>query len=43
MARIEDQDRQILDGLIENLHRRFPVRAPGEAPQGPRRARLAVR
>jgi trans-aconitate methyltransferase len=42
MARIEEQDRQTLDGLIENLHRRFPVRAPGGVPRGPRRARTAV-
>jgi hypothetical protein len=42
MARIEEQDRQTLDGLIENLHRRFPVRAPGGVPRGPRRVRTAV-
>ena len=42
MARIEEQDRQTLDGLIENLKRRFPVREPNGAPQGPRRARTAV-
>ena len=42
MARIQEQDRQTLDGLIENLHRRFALRAPGEVPQVPRRARLAV-
>ena len=43
MARIEEQDRRTLDGLIENLHRRFALRAPGEAPPVPRRARLVVR
>jgi hypothetical protein len=42
MARIEEQDRHILDGLIENLHRRFPGQKPGGVPQGPRRARPAV-
>ena len=39
----EEQDRQTLDGLIENLRRRFPVRAPGEVPQAPDGARLAAR
>jgi trans-aconitate methyltransferase len=43
MAHGEEQDRQTLDGLIQNLRRRFPVRAPGEVPQVPRGARLAVR
>jgi hypothetical protein len=42
MARLEEQDRQTLDGLIENLRRRFPVRAPGGAGHLPRRARPAV-
>jgi hypothetical protein len=42
LAYIEDQDRQTLDGLIENLHRRFPRRAPGKVPPIPRRARLVV-
>ncbi len=39
----EELDRQTLDGLIQNLRRRFPVGAPGEVPQVPRGARLAVR
>jgi hypothetical protein len=43
MARIDEQDRQTLDGLIENLHRRFLLRAPGQVPPIPRRARTAVR
>ena len=30
MACAEEQDRQTLDRLIENLRMRFPVRAPGE-------------
>ena len=43
MACAEEQDRQTLDRLIENLRRRFPVRAPGEVPQAPRGARLVAR
>jgi hypothetical protein len=43
MARIEELDRQTLDGLIENLHRRFALRAPAEVPAIPRRARLVAR
>ncbi len=43
VMRAEDQNRQAVEGLIENLHRRFPVRSPGEAPQIPRRARPVVR
>jgi hypothetical protein len=43
MARIEEQDRNTLDGLIENLHRRFPARAAGEVSSIPPKARLAVR
>jgi hypothetical protein len=42
-ARIEEQDRHTIDGLIENLHRRFPIRVPGGVSQVPRKARLAVR
>ena len=30
MAGIEEQDRQTVRDLIENLRRRFPARAPGE-------------
>jgi hypothetical protein len=43
MARIEEQDRTTLDGLIENLHRRFPPRAAGEVASTPRKARLVAR
>jgi hypothetical protein len=43
IARIEEQDRQTLDGLIENLRRRFPLGAPSEVPPIPRRARVVVR
>jgi hypothetical protein len=43
MARVEEQDRETVGGLIESLQRRFPVRAPGEVPQIPRRARPVVR
>ncbi|OIN77943.1 hypothetical protein BST29_13610 [Mycobacterium malmoense] len=41
MARVEEQDRQTLDGLIENLHRRFALRPSAGVP--PRRARSVVR
>ena len=43
MEHTEEQDRETLDGLIQNLRGRFPVRAPGEVPQGPRGARLVAR
>jgi hypothetical protein len=39
MTLIEEQDRRTVVDLIDNLQRRFPVRAPGEVPQIPRRAR----
>jgi hypothetical protein len=42
MARVEEQDRETVGGLIESLQRRFPVRAPGDVPQIPRRARPVV-
>ncbi|BBZ48333.1 hypothetical protein [Mycobacterium heidelbergense] len=42
MARIEEQDRQTLDGLIDKLHRRFADQAPGGVPEVARRARPAV-
>jgi len=42
MARVEEQDRETVGDLIENLQRRFPVRAPGEVPQIPRRPRPVV-
>jgi hypothetical protein len=40
-ARVEEQERKALDGLIENLHRRFPVAA--ELPPVVREPRLVVR
>ena len=43
MERAEEQDRHTLDHLIQNLRRRFPLRAPGQVPQVPRGARLALR
>jgi hypothetical protein len=43
MARCEEQDRQTLDGLIENLHRRFGLRVPGEVSKIRRTARTVVR
>jgi len=39
MTLIEEQDRRTVVDLIDNLQRRFPVRAPGEVPQIPRRPR----
>ena len=39
MTLVEEQDRRTVVELIDNLQRRFPVRAPGEVPQIPRRAR----
>ncbi len=43
MMLIEEQERQTLDGLIEQLHRRFPRPAPGDAPAIASRTRLVVR
>jgi hypothetical protein len=43
MMRAEEQNRQAVEGLIENLRRRFALRSPGQAPQIPRRARPVVR
>ena len=43
MAHIEEQDRQSLDSLIENLRLRFPLGAPSEVSPIPRRARIVVR
>jgi hypothetical protein len=43
MARTEEQEREALNGLIENLHRRFPGRSTAEIPAIVRRAPLAVR
>lgn len=36
MARIEEQDRQTLDGMLEKLQRRFPRRSPGLPARSPR-------
>ena len=41
-ARVEEQERHALDGLIENLHRRFLVALEVEAPPIPR-GQLVVR
>jgi hypothetical protein len=43
MARSEEQDRQTLASLIENLRRRFAPGAPSEVSPISRRARVAVR
>ena len=43
LARSEEQDRQTLDGMIENLHRRFGLRVPGEVSKVSRAARTVVR
>jgi hypothetical protein len=40
LIRIEEQDRQTVDRMIENLQRRFRVRAPAEVSALPRRARI---
>lgn len=43
MARMEEQDRETVDGLIEQLYRRFPRPAPREAPATTARTRLVAR
>ncbi|WP_245848880.1 hypothetical protein [Mycobacterium palustre] len=43
MARLEEKDREALDGMIEKLRGRFPSRAQGGAARLSRRARPAVR
>jgi hypothetical protein len=43
MVRLEIQDRQTVDGMIEKLQRRFIRQAGGDAPAAPPRTRLAVR
>lgn len=43
VARIEEQDRQTLDSLIENLRRRFPLGVSSEVHPIPRRARVVAR
>jgi hypothetical protein len=42
-ARIEERERNVLDGMIDNLHRRFPVPLAAEAPQIPSGPWLVVR
>lgn len=41
-ARIEEQERKALDGLIENLQRRFVVQSTADVPPAPRPTRLVV-
>jgi hypothetical protein len=43
IVRIEEQDREAIDSLIENLRRRFPLGAPSEVSPIPRRARIVAR
>jgi hypothetical protein len=43
LMRIEEQDRLILEGLIDHLQRRIPPDAPGEVPPVSRRALFVVR
>ncbi|HEY3996699.1 MAG TPA: hypothetical protein VGM40_12145 [Mycobacterium sp.] len=43
MVRLEIQDRQTVDGMIEKLRRRFIRQAGGEAATAPPRKRFAVR
>ncbi|OBH86629.1 hypothetical protein A5680_05020 [Mycobacterium sp. E2989] len=43
MARIEEQDRDNLDAMLENLRRRFARRAPGEPPAHSARRRPTAR
>ena len=43
MARIDEREREMLSGLIENLHRRFPARTAAEVPAVARRSRVAAR
>jgi hypothetical protein len=42
-ARIEEHERNVLDAMIDNLHRRFPVPQATEAPQIPSGPWLVVR
>jgi hypothetical protein len=39
---VDEQERRVLDGLIEDLQRRFPPSHPSEVPSIPRRARSVV-
>jgi hypothetical protein len=40
LLRIEERDRQVVDGLIENLHRRFSFPIPGQVRSLPGKAPL---
>ena len=42
MVRLEIQDRQTVDGMIEKLQRRFIRQDGGDAPAAPQRTRLAA-
>ncbi|MEC4762031.1 hypothetical protein [Mycobacterium sherrisii] len=42
-ARIEEEERETLDALIENLHRRFPIRMAPDVPAAPRGPRVLAR
>ncbi len=43
MARIEEQDRENLDAMLEKLRHRFARRAPGQPPAPAPRPRSAIR
>lgn len=43
LSRLEQQDRQSIDGMLEKLRKRFPRRSRGEVTALSPRARLAVR
>lgn len=43
MVRLEIQDRQTVDGMMEKLHRRFLRPAGSDAPAAPARTRFAAR
>ncbi|CQD22601.1 hypothetical protein BN000_05662 [Mycobacterium europaeum] len=43
MARIEEQDRDSVDGMLEKLRRRFARSSPGQPPAPPARPRAAIR
>lgn len=43
MLRTEERDRHTVEGLIENLHRRFGFRTPDEGRSSPQKAGFVVR
>ena len=43
MLRTEERDRHTVEGLIENLHRRFGFRTPDEVRSSSQKAALVVR